>query len=262
MSESSQPMLPTQPCQPVRLVHLFPDLMNLYGDGGNVLVLRKRLEWRGIPVEVRRIASGEPVTLDDADLVFMGGGPDREQRAAAEALMAARDQLVRFVDGGGAGLFICGAYQMLGRSWFDGQADMPGLDIFPAETRAPRADQKRLIDNIVVQSPLVEQPVIGYENHAGRTFLDAGAHTFGQVINHAGHGNNDDDRQDGCVVNHAIGTYLHGPALGKNPQFADLLLGWACEHYAARTGEVLPTLQSLDDAAERRAHEVMLHRLR
>ena len=248
--------------QPVRLVHLFPDMMNLYGDGGNVLILRKRLAWRGVPVDVRRIESGDPVQLDDADFVFMGGGPDREQRAAAQALMAARDQLAGFVDGGGAGLFICGAYQMLGRSWFDGEDDVPGVGIFPAVTRAPRADQQRLIDNIVVQSPLVQQPVIGYENHAGRTVLDADACAFGQVINHAGHGNNDDDRHDGCVVNHAVGTYLHGPALAKNPQLADMLLTWACEHHALRTGEALPQLSPLDDTAERRAHEVMLHRLR
>ena len=195
---------------PIVIAHMFPDLLNLYGDGGNVRILSERLAWRGIPVQVKRVEYGESVDLGDVDLVFLGGGPDREQKLASAERM-----------------------RMKGTS----------------------AD--RLIDNIVLSSPLATYPVVGYENHAGRTYLAEGVKPFGAVVSSVGHGNNDADKADGALYRKVLGTYLHGPLLSKNPEIADWLLAAACEHHARRTGESAPALARLDDAEELAANAFM-----
>ena len=127
---------------------MLPDLLNLYGDGGNVRILEQRLRWRGIPVEVRRIQHGEAVDFSQVDLVFMGGGPDREQKLASEQLLAMRDELAVYVEGDGPLLAICGGYQILGRQWLWGDELVPGLGLIDMETRRPGTSADRLIDNI------------------------------------------------------------------------------------------------------------------
>lgn len=246
---------------PVVIAHMLPDLLNLYGDGGNVRILEQRLRWRGIPVEVRRIQHGEAVDFSQVDLVFMGGGPDREQKLASEQLLAMRDELAAYVEGGGPLLAICGGYQILGRQWLWGDELVPGLGLIDMETRRPGTSADRLIDNMVLESPLAAHPVVGYENHAGRTYLGEGVEGFGRVVSSCGHGNNDDDRVEGARYKNVMGTYSHGPLLSKNPEVADWLLARALERRAERTGTPAADLAPLDDSAELAANASMVKRL-
>lgn len=246
---------------PVVIAHMLPDLLNLYGDGGNVRILEQRLRWRGIPVEVRRIQHGEAVDFSQVDLVFMGGGPDREQKLASEQLLAMRDELAAYVEGDGPLLAICGGYQILGRQWLWGDELVPGLGLIDMETRRPGTSADRLIDNMVLESPLATHPVVGYENHAGRTYLGEGVEGFGRVVSSCGHGNNDDDRVEGARYKNVVGTYSHGPLLSKNPEVADWLLARALERRAERTGTPAADLAPLDDSAELAANASMVKRL-
>lgn len=246
---------------PVVIAHMLPDLLNLYGDGGNVRILEQRLRWRGIPVEVRRIQHGEAVDFSQVDLVFMGGGPDREQKLASEQLLAMRDELAAYVEGDGPLLAICGGYQILGRQWLWGDELVPGLGLIDMETRRPGTSADRLIDNMVLESPLAAHPVVGYENHAGRTYLGEGVEGFGRVVSSCGHGNNDDDRVEGARYKNVVGTYSHGPLLSKNPEVADWLLAHALERRAERTGTPAADLAPLDDSAELAANASMVKRL-
>lgn len=246
---------------PVVIAHMLPDLLNLYGDGGNVRILEQRLRWRGIPVEVRRVSYGEAVDFSEVDLVFLGGGPDREQKLASEQLLGMAADLAAYVEADGPLLAICGGYQILGRQWLWGDELVPGLGIIGMETRRPGTSANRLIGNMMLETPLAERPVIGYENHAGRTYLDEGVQPFGRIAGKAGFGNNDDDGVEGVRYRNVVGTYSHGPLLSKNPAVADWLLARALERWAARTGVSVPTLVPLDDTAELAANEAMARRL-
>ncbi|MBX9032465.1 MurT ligase domain-containing protein [Gordonibacter massiliensis (ex Traore et al. 2017)] len=247
---------------PLVIAHLFPDLLNLYGDGGNVKVLERRALDRGVSVEVLRVNHGEHVDLTGVDLVFLGGGPDREQRLASEGLMGMRDDLRAYVEDDGVLLAICGGYQILGHEWLLGEEVVRGLGLVDMTTeRAHGGSGNRLIGNIVLRSPLATRPVVGYENHAGRTHLGAGVEAFGEVASSTGHGNNDDDKRDGVLYRNVVGTYLHGPLLPKNPEVADALLARALERRARRTGMPTPVLSALDDAVENAANEYVCRRL-
>ncbi len=247
---------------PLVIAHLFPDLLNLYGDGGNVKVLERRARERGIPVEVRRVNHGEHVDLAGVDLVFLGGGPDREQRLASEDLMRMRDDLHAYVEDDGVLLAICGGFQILGHEWLLGEEVVKGLGLVDMTTeRAPGGSGNRLIGNIALRSPLADQAVVGYENHAGRTHLGTGVEAFGDVASSTGHGNNDSDKRDGVRYKNVVGTYLHGPLLPKNPQVADALLIRALERRARRAGVRAPELAPLDDAVENAANEYVRNRL-
>lgn len=262
---------------PIVIAHILPDLLNLYGDGGNVRVLEQRLEWRGIPVEVRRVRYGETVDFDDLDLVVLGGSPDKEQKLASEKLRGMRDELAKYVESGAPLLAICGSYQMLGRVWLVDGESVEGLNILDIETRRPGDSTDRLVDNIALDVPFAAHPVIGYENHAGRTYLDDGVEPFGRVVSKVGAGNNDAGNEgaadseegagescahyDGVLYKNVIGTYLHGPILSKNPEVADHLLAQAIERHAMRTGEKPAALEALDDSEELAANEFMAKKL-
>ncbi len=260
---SAPPSIPSSVVSenPLVIAHLFPDLLNLYGDGGNVRILEQRCRWRGIPVEVRRIHYGETVDLREVDLVFMGGGPDREQRLASQELMRMREGIRAFVEDDGVLLAICGGYQILGSTWLLGDEVVEGLGIVDIETRRAGSSANRLIDNIVLSSPLAKRPVVGYENHAGRTYLGDGLQPFGKVISSVGSGNNENDHGDGVLYRGVVGTYLHGTLLSKNPEVADALLQRALERWSRRAGGVQPTLAPLDDTEEEFANECMCRRL-
>ncbi len=248
---------------PVVIAHMFPDLLNLYGDGGNVTVLQRRLQWRGIPVEVRAVPHGQRVDLSGVDLVFLGGGPDREQRMASVDLVEIADDLREYVEEGGPLLSICGGYQILGTTWLLGDEEIPGLGILGIRTgRVEGGSTNRLIDNIALSSVVATNPVVGFENHAGRTYLEEEASPFGRVISNVGHGNNDNDKTDGVLYKNVIGTYLHGPLLGKNPEVADFLLQKALDRCGRRNGVDLGELGHLDDRVELAANRVMAERLR
>lgn len=261
-SATSEAHAQASTAHPLVIAHLFPDLLNLYGDGGNVKVLEQRARLRNIPVEVRRVNHGETVDLSQVDMVFLGGGPDREQRLASEELLRMQDALRTFVENDGVVLAICGGYQILGREWLLGDEVVDGLGLVDMTTgRASGGSSNRLIDNIVLRSPLTNRPVVGYENHAGRTHLGAGVEAFGEVISSTGSGNNDSDKRDGVRYRNVVGTYLHGPLLPKNPEVADDLLARALEHRAQRTGEPARALANLDDAVEVAANDYVCKRL-
>ncbi len=235
----------------VRVLHLYPELLNLYGDSGNILVLRRRLEWRGLCCEVSEVHMGDRVRAADADLVFIGGGSDREQRIVCEELLAQRQELASFVEDGGVLLAVCGGYQLLGHSYIMGHEEVRGLSLVDLYTDR---GSPRLIGNVVVESRVSPQPIVGYENHGGRTHLGAGVEPLGRVL--SGYGNDGKSGQEGCLYRNVIGTYVHGPLLPKNPGVADWLLARALERRYG-SGELEP----LDDFEELAANETMRARL-
>jgi hypothetical protein len=235
--------------------HLYPDYLNIYADRGNIAVLSRRAAWRGHELEVRPISVGEPVGAGEHDLLYVGGGQDREQALVAQDLAAKADGIRAALAEGTALLAVCGGYQLLGRWYRDFHgADLPGIEIFPLETVA---GETRMIGDVLLEcelEPGVRRTLAGFENHAGRTRLDAGAQPLGRVV--AGFGNDGESGWEGCRVGRAVGTYLHGPLLPRNPWFADWLLAQALAH---RLGEP-PELEPLPDDLEQEAHGVSARR--
>jgi lipid II isoglutaminyl synthase (glutamine-hydrolysing) len=235
--------------------HLYPDYLNIYADRGNIAVLARRAAWRGHELEVESVSVGEEFRPDAYDLLYVGGGQDREQTLIAEDLVAKGSALRAALDGGAALLAVCGGYQLLGRSYRDFHgADLPGVGIFPLETVA---GERRMIGDVLLEcdlEPGQKRTVAGFENHAGRTRLDPGAQPLGRVI--AGFGNDGKSGYEGCRAGRAIGTYLHGPLLPRNPWLADWLLVQAL---ARRLGAP-PQFELLPDELEAEAHAVSARR--
>jgi len=235
--------------------HLYPDYLNIYADRGNIAVLARRAAWRGYDVELRPVSIGEPVRPGEYDLLYVGGGQDREQALVAQDLVAKAEGVREAVAEGAALLAVCGGYQLLGRSYRDFHGtDLPGIGLFPLETDA---GETRMIGDVLLEcelEPGERRTLAGFENHAGRTRLDVGAQPLGRVL--AGFGNDGESGWEGCRVGRAVGTYLHGPLLPRNPWFADWLLAQAFAH---RLGE-LPELEPLHDDLETEAHAVSARR--
>lgn len=243
--------------RPLRIVHLYPDALNLYGDGGNAIVLERRCRWRGIPVEVDDVRMGDVLDLSTADIVLIGGGADRDQLAVANELRHQRDELQGYVEDDGVILAICGSYQLLGRSYYMGDEKVEGLGIIAGDTVR---GEGRLTGNVAVKTDIADAPFVGFENHGGRTMLDACEHPLGTSVLE-GTGNNGQDGSEGCLHRNLVGTYLHGPALSKNPELADWLIARALERRGRggdmQAQELLP-LATLDDACEHAAHEAAM----
>ena len=242
----------------IRVAHLYPAYLNIYADRGNIAVLSRRAAWRGLELAVQAIEPGDLVEPGVFDLFYVGGGQDREQALVAPDLAARGDAIRRAVEDGVAMLAVCGGYQLLGRGYRgrDG-ALLAGAGLFPHETAA---GERRMIGDVLLACELIPgepHTLAGFENHAGRTRLDPGAEPLGRVI--AGFGNDGDSGYEGCRVGRAIGTYLHGPLLPRNPWLADLLLSWALAH---ATGADPSPLESLRDELEHVAHEVAAQRAR
>lgn len=240
----------------LRLCHLYAGLLNIYGDRGNILTLTQRARWRGIAVRYATYEPGQRLDPEAFDLFFIGGGQDREQQVVAADLQGEAGRRLReAVDSGAALLAVCGGYQLLGHYFRTGDGTvLPGIGLFDAYTVA---GPRRQIGDVVVESRLDDVPrlLVGFENHSGRTFLQAGARPLGRVL--VGHGNNGQDGTEGAVYRGAIGTYLHGSLLPKNPWLADRLLHTAL---ARRYGSV--TLPPLDDAVEEAARRAVIARIR
>ncbi len=236
----------------LRIAHMYPELLNLYGDGGNVITLVKRCLWRGIEVEVVPVRYGERPSFSDVDIAFIGGGTDREQRIVCDELLSVGPELGSYVDDGGVLLAVCGGYQLLGHSYLMGDEAVEGLGLvdFHTDRGTPR-----LIGDIVVDTVLTPTPVVGYENHGGRTHLAPGVAPLGRV--RVGFGNDGESGEEGCLFKNVVGTYVHGPLLPKNPGVADWLISRALER---KTGEGV-SLAALDDSAELAANRVMVDRL-
>jgi len=242
----------------IRVGHLYPDYLNIYADRGNIAVLARRAAWRGHDLEVVPLGLADAIVPGAHDLLYVGGGQDREQLLVAENLAAKADGLREAVDGGTAVLAVCGGYQLLGRGYRGLQGeDMPGVGLLPLETVA---GERRMIGDVLLEcrlEPGLRRTLAGFENHAGRTRLDAGAEPLGRVL--AGFGNDGESGFEGCRAGRVIGTYLHGPLLPRNPWLADWLLAQALAH---RTGGDPPALARLPDELEARAHDVSAARAR
>ena len=242
----------------IRVGHLYPDYLNIYADRGNIAVFSRRAALRGHDLDVAAVGPGEPVDPTAFDLLYIGGGQDREQALVAPDLAVKGKAIRTAVDGGAALLAVCGGYQLLGRGYRgrDGSF-MPGAGLFPHETVA---GDRRMIGDVLLEcelDPGMRRTLAGFENHAGRTRLDAGATPLGRVV--AGFGNDGASGYEGCRVAGAIGTYLHGPLLPRNPWLADWLLARALAH---ASGGGAPALEALDDDLESAAHAVSARRAR
>jgi len=237
----------------IRVAHLYPDYLNIYADRGNIAVLAKRAGWRGHDLDVTEIDLHDAIDASAYDLYYLGGGQDREQILVAPDLAAKAERLKEAATAGAAMLAVCGGYQLLGRGYrgYHGE-DMPGVGLLPLETVA---GDRRMIGDVLIDTEL--GPIVGFENHAGRTYLDPGAEPLGRVV--SGYGNDGESGFEGCRVGRVIGTYLHGPLLPRNPRLADWILAQALAH---RTGGEPPELAPLDDALEAEAHEVSTGRAR
>jgi len=242
----------------IRVGHLYPDYLNIYADRGNIAVLTRRAALRGHELEVRAVGLGDVLDPGAHDLLYVGGGQDREQALIAPDLAAKADALHTAHTRGVALLAVCGGYQLLGRGYRgrDGSF-MPGAGLFPHETVA---GDSRMIGDVLLEcelDPGVRRPLAGFENHAGRTLLDERAVPLGRVV--YGFGNDGESGHEGCRLGNALGTYLHGPLLPRNPWLADWLLAQALAH--AGTGAP-PSLVPLPDELEEEAFRVSAERAR
>ena len=233
---------------------LYPDLMNIYGDRGNILTLVKRAEWRNFDARVREIQRGKVESLEDIDIFFFGGGQDREQALIYDDLKAYKQEhLQRAVDAGAQILAVCGGFQLLGHYYQTADGERyDGVGLIDVTTQAGK---RRFIGDIVVQTDiegLSPGTLVGFENHSGRTYLGPKAKPLGRVLH--GNGNNGSDRTEGVRQNNVTGTYLHGSLLPKNPHLADYLISAALK----RRGD--GALSPLDDSAELAAHGWILQR--
>jgi CobQ-like glutamine amidotransferase family enzyme len=229
----------------LRVCALYPDLMNIYADRGNLLLLERRCGWRGIDFSITASSLGEPLDPDGADLYYIGGGQDRDQQLCALDLAEVkRDALHAAADRGAVVLAVCGGYQLLGHSYQLGDETLAGTGLVDLVT--VRSDKERLIGNVAIEvelDPGVRRVLAGFENHGGRTHLGPNATPLGRVLK--GYGNNGVDGHEGVRRGNVIGTYLHGPLLPKNAWFADWLI---------ETALGLGELEPLDDRLEDDAH--------
>lgn len=232
----------------LRVCALYPDLMNIYADRGNLLVLRRRCEWRGISFELAGSGLGEPLDGDGHDIFYIGGGQDRDQRLCAEdLLLTKRASLHQAAVHGAVVLGVCGGYQLLGHSYTLGEEEIEGVGLL--DVRTVRDPGPRLIGNVAIEVLLEDAPdrrmLTGFENHGGRTRLGEHARALGRVVK--GHGNDGRSGHEGARQGATIGTYLHGPLLPKNAWFADWLIATALHIDPSE-------LSPLDDGLEREAH--------
>lgn len=235
----------------VTIGHLYPDLFNLYGDSGNVQCMKKRLEWRGIEAEVLALCAGDEIDFKKLDILVWGGGSDKGQALAVDYLKQIQPAFKDYVEDGGVVLAVCGAYQLLGKYYKAGEEVIDGLSILDIYTE--RSDE-RLVGNLILESPLFTTPVVGFENHAGRTII-GDCTPLGKVL--YGRGNTGDGAYEGIVYKNTIGTYLHGPLLPKNPEVCDWFLERALKR---RYGEDAGLTELLDEP-ELRANRNMVERL-
>jgi CobQ-like glutamine amidotransferase family enzyme len=246
----------------IKIAHLYPDVMNLYGDYGNIITLTKRCEWRNINVEIISIFIGDKYDFSDVDLIFLGGGQDSDQLAISSDLLARRSAIKNAIESDAVALTICGGYQLFGKYFSTHTGtEIPGIDIFNAWTIASNT---RMIGNALIScektrlhwpdNPNINKIsdkqvlLVGFENHSGRTFLGESCMPLGSAI--IGYGNDGTNSMEGCRYRQAFGTYLHGSLLPKNPWFADYLISIALQHRYKTDHELVKLNDSLEKAAQ------------
>ncbi len=236
----------------LEIVFLYHDLMNIYGDRGNILTLAQRARWRGIEVKVTNLSVGDAIDPDRYDFYFFGGGQDKEQYTVADDLKGPKGRSLRAaVEGGAVFLGVCGGYQLMGHYYRpDNGPELQGISLLDAHTVA---GSKRLIGNVIVQTEF--GTLVAFENHSGKTYLGPAARPLGR--SEVGFGNNAEDGQEGAIQGNVFGCYLHGSLLPKNPHFTDHLLRLALHR---RYGKV--DLSPLDDTIELAAHQAAIQRAR
>lgn len=227
--------------------YLYGDLMNIYGDTGNIIALKKRAEWRGIRTDVKNISIKNNLKKGEVDIFFFGGGQDQQQELVAKDLVKNKGKVINEeVERGIPLLSICGGYQLLGEYYQPNNGEkLTGIDLFPLYTIA---GDKRMIGNLVIDSQFGK--LVGFENHSGKTYLKDSAKPLGKVVK--GFGNNGEDNTEGCIYKNAIGCYMHGSLLPKNPKLADWLLQKALETKYNKNIK----LKDLDNKLENLAHQI------
>lgn len=233
----------------LKIAHLYPELLNLYGDRGNIISLVKRAEWRGIDVSVTEYKLDDEIDFESTDILFIGGGSDREQFLVCEKLSESKKEFKNYVENNGVVAAICGGYQLLGQYYKMKDEVVEGLGIL--DMYSENGDS-RLIGDVIIETDFLEYPVVGFENHGGRTFINN--HTpLGKVI--YGNGNNGNDGYEGVIYKNVIATYLHGPLFPKNPHLCDYIIKKALQN---KYGDV--ELQDLDDSIEITANKYIVNR--
>ena len=238
----------------LKICHMYPDVLNLYGDGGNIICMKKRLNWRGIEASVTKLPIGERASLADFDIVFIGGGQDFEQEVLLDDLHRGKDrEIISAIDDGVVFLTICGGYQMMGSYYetYDGKR----CDFIGAVDLYTVGSKQRMIGNYLFTCDELNEKIVGFENHSGKTYLGGSVRPMGRVL--AGCGNNGEDKTEGARYKNVFATYSHGCLLPKNPKLCDHILLTALKR---KYGENVP-LKPLDDALENAAHDVMCRRL-
>lgn len=230
--------------------HLYPDLLNLYGDRGNIQCLKQRCIWRGIEAEVAVFELDDPIDFSGLDIVLLGGGSDREQMLVCEKLKEIQKDFQAYVEDNGVVIAICGGFQLMGNYYKTEKGIIEGLKLVDLYTEQ---GENRLIGNIVLKSELFDMPVVGFENHGGRTHIN-GNKPLGKVL--YGAGNDGVSGEEGVIYKNVIGTYLHGPLLPKNPQLADELITRALERKYKKS----ITLAPLEDQEEKEANAYIYQR--
>lgn len=240
----------------IKILYLYPDMLELYGDYGNIQVLKYRIESRGFKACIDEYCIGDtPPNFNDYDIVFAGGGADNEQSILAEDLIQYKDNIEDAIQNGVFFLLICGAYQLFGQYYKDVNGNViPGLEIFEYYTEAISDRQKRCIGNIVLECDLgdIKTKVIGFENHGGQTFNVS--NSFGKVL--FGNGNKFEDTEEGYFQKNVVATYLHGPLLSKNPELTDYIIKYCLDR---KYNENI-TLEILDDEFENLCRKQLLDR--
>ncbi|MCL4459804.1 MAG: glutamine amidotransferase [Chloroflexi bacterium] len=237
--------------------HLYPDIMNIYADRGNIIALVRRAQWRGLAIELHNLCISDTLNGQSWDILFIGGGQDREQLMICDDLQKIKGPYIReAVEAGTVLLSICGGYQLMGKYFRTSSGlTLPGIELFDVWTVA---GDKRRIGDVIVECTFSgeKRTLVGFENHSGKTYLGSGARPLGRIL--FGWGNNAEDRSEGTIYKNAYGTYLHGSLLPKNPWFTDHLLLTALRH---RYGDAVE-LRPLDDSLEYQAHKAVIQRIR
>ncbi|EJE7234911.1 glutamine amidotransferase [Clostridium sporogenes] len=236
----------------LNICHLYPDLLNVYGDIGNILVLKYRAEQRGIKINVSNVSIKDSFPIDKYDIALFGGGQDYEQAIVSKDMVETKkDDLTEYIEKGKVLLAICGGYQLLGKYYTTPEGEkLDGLNILDIYTEG---GDTRFIGNTVIKNEDFNETYVGFENHSGRTYI-GNLKPLGKVI--AGYGNNGEDQQEGCIYKNTFGTYFHGSLLSKNPELADRLLSTALKN---KYGEDI-NLEPLDDNLEFKAKEFIVNR--